>query len=125
MTENNWGTPVQKLEKSKASNSNTWGASVNSYGSGFATVLKVFVAINSLVLPLIVWGAIAAVFADQTDGASVVIAIIGYPITAFVLWVTSSYLVKLFDNISKMAQNTEAILLTLQQNERKEDDFRC
>lgn len=77
-------------------------------------MLKLFVFVWSFILPLLVWGGIAVIFAESTDSASIVMALIGYPRTAFVLWVTSSYLVNLFDNISKMAQNTEAILLRLE-----------
>ena len=119
MEQNNssWGTVVEKQKKQSepsASSSTTWGAVSNSYNQGFSTVLKGSIFIGSFIIPLILWLAFGGIIAGTGGGSiGLVIAVIGYPITAFICWLKNSYNAKLFENISRMAQNTEAILYKL------------
>ncbi len=104
----NWGQQPPK----------NWGGVQSNYYAGYATVLRVFVILGSLVLPLIIWAIVGFSLADQTDGSSLILAFFGYIITAFVLWVLLSYKAKQFDLLSRIAKNTEAVYRELERINR-------
>lgn len=92
----------------------SWGGVQSNYYAGYATVLRVFVILGSFVLPLIIWAIVGFSLAEQTDGGSLLLAILGYAVTAFILWVLLSYKAKQFDLLSRIAKNTEAVYRELE-----------
>lgn len=98
---------------------NTWGVGQKNQGyhRGFANVMKLSVILQAFVAPLLVWIVLGMLVVELTNenGLGVAATIIGYAVTAFSLWFSLSYKAKLFDNISKLAENSEQILKKMTQ----------
>lgn len=77
--------------------------------------MKLSVILQAFVAPLLVWIVLGALIFKVTneDGIAYAAMIIGYAVTAFFLWFSLSYKAKLFDNILKLAENSEQILKQL------------
>ncbi len=112
----NWGfdNTKEKIKGHKRNDPRTWGQIKNTYNSGYSDTLKFMNILNAFVVPFVLYGLVGAMLADRTDGASFALALIGYVFTSFSLWLNLSYKAKLFENVSKLAQNSEAILYELQ-----------
>lgn len=113
-------TNTETETQGKQSPSN-WGTGQKSkgYHRGFATVMKLSVILQSFVAPLLVWIILGALIIKATneEGIAYAAMIIGYAVTAFSLWFSLSYKAKLFDNISKLAENSEQILKQIQKGD--------
>lgn len=103
---------VENATNSK--NTATWGVGQQDrgYHRGFANVMKLSVILQAFISPLLVWLFLGLLIIKATENDDIGIAgmIIGYAVTAFSLWFSLSYKAKLFDNISKLAENSEQIL---------------
>jgi len=95
-----------------------WGTGQKNrgYHRGFANAMKLSVIMQAFVAPLLVWIVLGTLIIKVTneEGIGYAAMIIGYAVTAFSLWFSLSYKAKLFDNISKLAENSEQILKRMQ-----------
>ncbi len=112
MEQNNWGVRTESSQKNNSAQQWGYDKGSKNYHDGYAAVLKSINWIISFVIPFIGWTIFAATMYQTTEmgGGAVALAIFGYIITAFVLWVMMSYKAYMFDNISKIAKNTDLIL---------------
>lgn len=98
-----------------------WGFNADrGYHRGYAGALKISVFIQAFVIPLVIWFALGFLLSKiiEESGMVVFLAFVGYLVTAFILWFSLSYKVKVFDNLSKLAQNSEEILKKLEKREK-------
>ena len=93
-----------------------WSTTSDSYHTSYAATLKASLAIRAFAIPAVVWGIICYVMSEylftrrDEEGTAFVICILGYAVTAFIIWFKLAYQAYLFDNISKMARNTEVLI---------------
>lgn len=101
--ESNWGTGQQN----------------RGYHRGFANMMKLSIILQAFVAPLLAWILLGILInkATNEEGIAYAAMFIGYAVTAFFLWFSLSYKAKLFDNISKLAENSEQILKQMQKGD--------
>ena len=119
MENKSWGLNSTKKDR-KMSVENKWGNTDCNYHRGYANTMNVFVIIQAFIIPAIAWLLISAVLYETGLLSNYVIPFVGYIITAVVLWFNLSYKAKLFDNISRLAKNSEDIIKAIE-NQRKGD----
>jgi len=118
MSKNNttWGVNENNQDKKAEKGDSAWGTNSYNYHAGFAALLKAQVFICAFVVPLIACLILASLVDDSKYSGLLMIM---YPLVAFAIWVTMSYRVKIFDNISKIAYNSEIIIHKLEKDSER------
>jgi hypothetical protein len=117
MENSNWGSNSIKKDKNSSSN---WGDKNHSYHRTYANAMNIFLIIQVFIIPAITWVLISAVLLEAKVISNSGPAFVGYIVTAAILWFNLSYKAKLFDNISRLAKNSEDIIKAIE-NQRKDD----
>jgi hypothetical protein len=86
----------------------------------YATVLKILAYIAIFLLPLI--GAIIVMSAYRFDIEGVTFGFLTFIVGVAVLWVVLSYKVYMFDNISRLTDNSEIIVSLLKEKKIEDKD---
>lgn len=126
MSYSNWGTnnetgaaATQKNVQKDASGVNN-SQKIGDYHQSYAETLEGLgniIIFGVPLLPAILTGILLNAILEQI---AILLAVCVYALFAFILWIVISYCIKLFDNISKMAQNTE-IMIALMKDGQKHD----
>lgn len=123
MSYSNWGTNNETGAAATQKNVQKYASGLKNpqqIGNYHQTYAKTLEGLGNLIifgvplLPAILTGVLLGTFLPQI---AFLLAVCVYALSAFILWVTVSYCIKLFDNISKMAQNTE-IMIALMKEDR-------
>ena len=116
MSYSNWGTNNETGAAATQKNVQKYASGVTNpqqIGDYHQTYAKTLEGLGNLIifgvplLPAILVGVIVYSILEQVG---LLIALGIYVLFVFILWIVVSYCIKLFDNISKMAQNTEIMI---------------
>lgn len=121
MSYKNWGTNNETCDAATQKDVQKYADGVNNpqqigdYHQSYAKTLEGLGNIIIFGVPLLPAIIVLLTMYSFSEIIASIVAICLYAVFAFILWLVLSYAIKLFDNISKMAQNTEILVALLKE----------
>jgi len=123
MSYSNWGTNNETGAAATQKNVQKYASGVTNpqqIGDYHQTYAKTLEGLGNLIIfgvPLLPAIIVLLAMYSISEVIASVAAICLYAVFAFILWLVLSYAIKLFDNISKMAQNTEMLVALMKEEQ--------